>query len=666
MKKINLAISCAGSGIGQSIIDSCKLSGLPITTFGLGNNPLGYGLYDCDHIIQTPAIISKNYIDKIIEICLSNKINIIFPGLDDEALLFSRNLKKFKQAGIEVITSDEPLLNLVRNKAFTTEKLSKVANIFVKSFHSKKEFLIALEKKEVSYPVITKPLDGQASGGVHILFDDSDLDKITKKHIIQEIAKPHKGDVNYDAFEKAISNKINLQVSEISIQLVASKSGDIIGKMASYNRLKNGVPIEIIPFENTTIWDDINKLIPTLKTLGLKGPLNLQGRLTDSGLKIFELNARFTGITGLRALMGFNEVEACIRIWLGLTKKDYSLQINNGVFGIRQLTNKVVHRDKNQTVQDLFSTINKPHTLFKKKLLLTGATGFLGRNLIEFLCNQDANYDIIALVRDRKTAQLVLPNSVQIFNEDDLEKGNLSLGNIDILLHLGFARPHKSCEEIAQSLDFTGKIFRRAIINHVGRIINVSSQSVYGQLHPPPWNEKTTVAPNSPYALAKFSTELLLKELSHQEKHINTTSLRLASTTGGAIGLINIDLISRIVKKVKNEENIQVIGGMQIIERLDIRDAVSAIISLLDTPSDKWKPVYNLGPGESINLLDLAKKIIEIGKFYNSNNPSKINFEEKEVDLKFGMKISSFIRDTGWKPAHSIQDTIHSLFNYDY
>jgi len=667
LKKINIAISCAGSGIGQSIIDSCNLSELPLITFGLNNNPLAFGLYDCNHIIRTPDIVSKNYIEKIIDICLSNNIKIIIPGLDDEALLFSRNLKKFNQNGIEVITSDEPLLNLVRNKALTTEKLSHVANIFVKSYRYKNEFITGLSKKEVFYPVIIKPLDGQGSAGVHILNDDSDIEKITNKHIIQEIAKPHKEDVYFDNFEKSITKKINLQVSEISIQLVASKNGDIIGKMASFNRLKNGVPIEIIPFENTTIWDEINKIIPTLKTLGLKGPLNLQGRITDEGLKIFEINTRFTGISGLRAIMGFNEVEACIKSWLDLPKKDNILQLNHSVFGLRQFKNKVIHKDWNRDIQNFFFQLDKSNTISNKKILITGATGFLGRNLITELLNQNVSFTIIALVRDIEKAKLLLPKKVEIFDEDDLEMGKLSFGNIDVLLHLGFSRPHKSHMEIAQSLAFTGKIFRRAITHQVGSIINISSQSVYGQNCIPPWHEeKTKAAPNTPYSSAKYSTEIMLTEISHQHKQIHATSLRLATTVGGSKGLVNIDLVSKFVENVKNGKNIKVIGGMQEIERLDIRDAVSGIISLLKTPSHKWKSLYNLGSNNPFKLLYLAQEIIKIGKIYKVENPSKIDFEEKKIDLKFGMDSTLFKNDTGWKPKYSIEDTIHSLFIYDY
>jgi hypothetical protein len=47
-KEIKIGISCIGTGVGQSIINSIKLSSLPIKTIGFGNTPFAYGAYDCD------------------------------------------------------------------------------------------------------------------------------------------------------------------------------------------------------------------------------------------------------------------------------------------------------------------------------------------------------------------------------------------------------------------------------------------------------------------------------------------------------------------------------------------------------------------------------------------------------------------------------------------
>src|SRR5690606_25191477 len=149
-------------------------------------------------------------------------------------------------------------------------------------------------------------------------------------------------DPNYQFYTDQIAKNNNPQVSEISIQVVLGVNGELLGKMASFNKLNNGVPIEIVPYEDEQVWEIVDKLLPVFKQKGFVGPLNIQGRLTKKGLKLFEMNPRFTGITGLRALMGFNEVEACIKSWLGIDTNNNLLKINDNRFGIRQTTDKSI------------------------------------------------------------------------------------------------------------------------------------------------------------------------------------------------------------------------------------------------------------------------------------------------------------------------------------
>jgi len=47
--------------------------------------------------------------------------------------------------------------------------------------------------------------------------------------------------------------------------------------------------------------------------LGARGPLNIQCRLVDRVVYIFEINPRFSGTTSLRAMVGFNEPDVLIR-----------------------------------------------------------------------------------------------------------------------------------------------------------------------------------------------------------------------------------------------------------------------------------------------------------------------------------------------------------------
>jgi len=47
--------------------------------------------------------------------------------------------------------------------------------------------------------------------------------------------------------------------------------------------------------------------------LGAKGPINIQCRVVDGKVRVFEINPRFSGTTSLRAMMGYNEPDILIR-----------------------------------------------------------------------------------------------------------------------------------------------------------------------------------------------------------------------------------------------------------------------------------------------------------------------------------------------------------------
>lgn len=661
-KMINIGISSIGSGVGQSVINSIRLSNLPIKTFGFGTNALAYGLYECDESVTSLSFYDSNYIEDTIQKCLDNNIVLYIPGHDDDAHICSKNLEKFENKGIKVIVAGENLLNICRDKELMSNELNKISNVFVRSF-DKNGFLLALEKNEIQLPVIAKPRDGFASRGIEIINYKEDIVKITENHIIQELAIPNSQAPERDYYLKQLKKGINPQVSEVSIQLVADEKGEIMGKMISYNKLNNGVPIEIIPFEDEYVWNEVDKLYPKLKELGLKGPFNLQGRLTDTGLKLFELNARFTGITGLRAFMGFNEVEACIKQWLGIRTKEESLIFNHNRFGIRQTADKSIDFDRNSEVFDLYKKINKNIVKTKKNILITGATGYLGRNLVgEILLKYGNDFDVWALSRDKQKVNSIFGDKVISFDISDFEKGILSMGNVDILLHAGFARPHCTTTETAESIVFSTSILTKAFQNQVANIINISSQSVYGQGSEIPWNENTEINTSTVYSTAKYSIEQLVEGLQKLYPHINVTSIRLGALTGGAKGLVNIDLLSKMVSKVLQGKDINVMGGNQIMERLDIRDAVTGIVSVLKNTDKKWNPVYNLGSGKQYSLIEIAEEIKQCAK--ELGYTTDLEKQDSDNQLKFGLDIELFKKDFSWQPEYSLKDTILSLFNY--
>ncbi len=178
------------------------------------------------------------------------------------------------------------------------------------------------------------------------------------------------------------------------------------------------------------------------------------------------------------------------------------------------------------------------------------------------------------------------------------------------------------------------------------------------------WTEKTSVAPQMVYSQAKYATELLLESLSKMNKTLKYCSLRLGTLGGGAPGLVEVDFLSRIVRNAYEGQTINLIGGMQQMERFDIRDAIDAIETLLSSNPQEWYSVYNLGSDQRIALKEITELAVEIASKYNGGTFADIIVEDKEVKTPFGLDSSLFYKQFNWKPTYKMKETIESLINY--
>ena len=71
------------------------------------------------------------------------------------------------------------------------------------------------------------------------------------------------------------------------------------------------------------------------------GPVNIQGRITEKGLFFFEMNLRFTGITGTRAILGFNEIHRLVSCFKSGIKNKSTYNLNK--IGVRQVACKTLN-----------------------------------------------------------------------------------------------------------------------------------------------------------------------------------------------------------------------------------------------------------------------------------------------------------------------------------
>lgn len=617
-KKV-IGICSIGSGVGQSVITSCNATSLPIKTIGLGNNPLAYGQYECDDYSYIPSYYQKEYLNELIETCKDKKIDLLIPGHDDEAQILAANATEFKKINVDVLTSSIELINICRSKDKLGNFFSEAKDLFVRSYTYDEIVNANKFGSELSFPLIAKPKNGYASRDVYIVQSINDIERLGNKLIYQEIAIPEKNDPAHDIYIENLKIDINTQVGELSIQLLADREGKIHGRFATYNKLNNGIPIEVIPYESSKLDKAIDRLIPLIQEKGLRGPINLQGRMTDNGLKIFEINPRFTGITGLRAKFGFNEVAACIKNWL-FNEEMQGVHYNKSLVGIRQTADKTIKLKENNVKLIKY----KPDIYRKQYVLITGSTGVLGRYLVELL-SREKEYIIYTLDR-------IPENSIKLHGKliekalgwNDIENDNFNLGLIDTLCHLASARPFHTTAQIVDGLTKTNFLFTKASICGVREIIFSSSQSVYGSQNSTPWTESMMPQPETFYAASKLSSELMLNNLSKINPNLKSLSLRFSALTGGCHEAIENEALARVIKNFYDEVEVKVFNGRQKLGRMHYYDAASAIINIIrkgiiSNESLNVAPKNNETLLETIDLIESAFSKHGIKRILNKN-----------------------------------------------
>lgn len=310
-----IIITCVGSGVGQSVIDSLCFTGSHYI-IGCDANRNVYAYNKCHEFITVPSIYSDGYVDFLLNICIEKGVDIIIPGHDHELSLLSTQIDKFEDKNIEVIVAPPEIIEISRDKyewyrIFSSRGVSIVPTYKISEFREKPDYSM--------FPAIVKPLGGSASQGISILNDISEIENMSPENIIQPYLFPEKNDVNYTTIKNYVNKGEFVQMSEISIQLIFNKNSEFTNIFISKNILKNGVPTFVDPIqpEEFEQIDEILKFVPILKEYGTKGPVNIQGRITENGIFFFEMNMRFTGITGNRAQLGFNEVEFLVNNYIG-------------------------------------------------------------------------------------------------------------------------------------------------------------------------------------------------------------------------------------------------------------------------------------------------------------------------------------------------------------
>lgn len=155
----------------------------------------------------------------------------------------------------------------------------------------------------------------------------------------------------------------------------------------------------------------------------------------------------------------------------------------------------------------------------QKRVLLTGATGFVGRAVQQRIV-ADGQYDLTIAVR----RAVPVANVVRVVQVPELTAQtdwSAALQGVDVVVHCA-ARAHVLNENVVDPLiefrkvnvDAALALAQQALIAGVKRFVFISSIGVNGaSTEGVPFTERSVPAPHAPYAVSKLEAELALQNL---------------------------------------------------------------------------------------------------------------------------------------------------------
>lgn len=289
------------------------------------------------------------------------------------------------------------------------------------------------------------------------------------------------------------------------------------------------------------------------------------------------------------------------------------------------------------------------------KILITGASGLVATELCVYLL-EHTDYQLTLISRQPEALYKryrIYGDRISCLTLSELIEYYPS-AEYDTMVHTAFARS-VSGQSIADSLSYLSDLCRWVKSVKVGRFINISSQSVYGNDYTPGIDENGKCAPDYLYALGKYSSELI-SEAWLSESDTLLFQIRLASVCE------NARFVKVFVENILKGLPIKLVAPRQIVSFIDVRDVATALYAIIQHPQPQ-AGYYNLGIGNWYPISEIAEKVVEIGRGEFGIKSSEIIIENNENSKMVGMSNDKFCERFHWTPQYTIEDMIRSIFN---
>ena len=307
---------------------------------------------------------------------------------------------------------------------------------------------------------------------------------------------------------------------------------------------------------------------------------------------------------------------------------------------------------------------------------VTGATGFVGSNLVDLLLKQNAK--VICLERDETQPNsldvLSLRNQVSVVRGElqdfELMRRVLNEFEVDAVFHLAAqaivgAANRSPISTFESNIRGTYMILEACRLSSgVKSVVVASSDKAYGSHLELPYREEFPLQGVFPYDVSKSCTDLIARSFAVTYE-LPVVVTRSANIYGPADLNLSRIVPGTIVSVLRNENPVVRSDGTPVREFVHTDDVCSAYLALAENIDETRGEAFNIGTNESVQILELTNKIIDLAGAGGRLEPN-ILLKDKikhEIDAQY-LSADKIRERLGWTASVSLEDGLRQTIEW--
>ena len=306
------------------------------------------------------------------------------------------------------------------------------------------------------------------------------------------------------------------------------------------------------------------------------------------------------------------------------------------------------------------------------KILVAGGFGYLGSHVSNYFFHQGHEIRVLSRTGHPEFSEWSQQFEVLTGDISDYSAIERCCRGVDVVINAAALNEVDCKTKPRASLLINGlgtrNVLEDAHKNNVERFIHFSTFHVYGIPKTDVITEETLPDPVNNYAITHYLAERYCRQF-EVEKKVKSHILRISNGYGAPLfrsinrwTLVLNDLCSmafsqqNIILKTKGTQERDFVGIKDILQGVEI--------FINGNVADQDDNLYNLGGGQNISIISLAKAVAGVyQERYGKNLEVEIAEDAMEPDIKMSFKFSiDKVRRLGYQTTSVIKDEINNIF----